>query len=354
MKARKIVGICIGVAAVLGVLTWAFWSPAPKNAEQQLVVASWGGAYQTAQRKAFFEPFEKEFKVHIVEAGTPDYGKIYEWQRSGAASIDVVDVETFFVFQAGKKGALTRLDRDLLPTASLMKSAVDDFGVASCAYAEVIAWNKKRNPGLSDLKWSDFWDTERIPGPRAFRDLPATTLEAALLADGVSPDHLYPLDVDRAFKKLDALRAKTKIVLWTAGSEPIEFLKDRTAVLSTAWNGRIRDAQNEGMPLEMSFNQATLDWLWWVIPKEAKNKELAMKFIAFTLRPDRQRALVENIPYGPTNEDAWTGLPEDKLRQVPNSPANMKRVIIRDNKWWAEHETELVDRWRQWKLGLGK
>ena len=296
MKARRIVGICIGVAALLGLLTWAFWSPAPRNVEQQLVVASWGGAYQTAQRKAFFEPFEKDFNVHIVEASTPDYGKIYEWQRNGVASIDVLDVETFFVFQAGRKGALARLDRNLLPAASLMKNSIDNFGVASCAYAEVIAWNRKRNPGLSDLKWTDFWDTERIPGPRAFRDLPATTLEAALLADGVPADRLYPLDVDRAFKKLDALRAKTKLVLWSAGSEPIELLKDGTVALSTAWNGRIRDAQKEGMPLDMSFNQATLDWLWWVIPKDAKNKELAMKFIAFTLRPDRQCASCRKHP----------------------------------------------------------
>ena len=229
MKARRIVGICIGVAALLGLLTWAFWSPAPRNVEQQLVVASWGGAYQTAQRKAFFEPFEKDFNVHIVEASTPDYGKIYEWQRNGVASIDVLDVETFFVFQAGRKGALARLDRNLLPAASLMKNSIDNFGVANCASTpRSLPGTESAIPGLSDLKWTDFWDTERIPGPRAFRDLPATTLEAALLADGVPADRLYPLDVDRAFKKLDALRAKTKLVLWSAGSEPIELLKDGT------------------------------------------------------------------------------------------------------------------------------
>src|SRR5437870_3806008 len=64
--------------------------------QQTLVVGSWGGAYQEAQRKAFFEPFMKETGIKIVETSTPDYGKFYEWQNAGSASVDVVDVETYF------------------------------------------------------------------------------------------------------------------------------------------------------------------------------------------------------------------------------------------------------------------
>ncbi len=37
-------------------------------------------------------------------------------------------------------------------------------------------------------------------------DGPRYTLEAALLADGVAPDKLYPPDVDRAFKSLDKIK----------------------------------------------------------------------------------------------------------------------------------------------------
>ena len=48
---------------------------APQRYAQPLVVASWGGAYQTARGKALFEPFEKEFNVHIVEASTPGLRK---------------------------------------------------------------------------------------------------------------------------------------------------------------------------------------------------------------------------------------------------------------------------------------
>jgi len=41
---------------------------------KQLVVCSWGGAYQEAQRKTMFQPFEKETGIKIVEASpTDDY-----------------------------------------------------------------------------------------------------------------------------------------------------------------------------------------------------------------------------------------------------------------------------------------
>src|SRR4029077_14131076 len=43
---------------------------------KQLVVCSGGGAYQEAQRKTMFQPFEKETGIKIVEASPTDYGKL--------------------------------------------------------------------------------------------------------------------------------------------------------------------------------------------------------------------------------------------------------------------------------------
>lgn len=351
MKTAKQLPLIVGILLVVAVISWGFWPRGDRPLSKSLVVGSWGGAYQTAQRKAFFEPFTEAIGVQITETSTPDYGKIYEWQRSEKASANVLDVETFFVYQAGRKGALARIDRSKLPK-DLMKGSVTDFGVASCAYAELIAWNSDTFAKAADLQWKDFWDTDRFPGARGLRDLPATALEAALMADGVPPAELYPLDVNRAFLKLDELRQKTRIVLWTSGSQPVEFLKDGTVTLSTAWNGRIYDAKKEGLPLAMSFNQATLDWLWWVIPANAENKDLAMQFISFTLDAERQASLVRNIPYGPTNNEAWKDISESNLRQLPNAPLNMTRVVIRDNEWWSQHEEEVSDRWREWKLKI--
>ena len=44
--------------------------------------------------------------------------------------------------------------------------------------------------------------------------------EFALMADGVKPDELYPLDLARATKKLETI--KDDIVFWTSGAESQE------------------------------------------------------------------------------------------------------------------------------------
>ena len=59
---------------------------------------------------------------------------------------------------------------------------------------------------------ADYWKRGRsFPGNRgAYSDV-ARMAPFALLADGVPKDKLYPLDVDRAFKKLDELKPHVKV-----------------------------------------------------------------------------------------------------------------------------------------------
>jgi putative spermidine/putrescine transport system substrate-binding protein len=346
------------LALILSLLISALLLPSacfktPKEAGQTLTIGSWGGAYQEAQRKAFFEPFTRETGIKIVEASTPDYGKFYEWQRGGTAPIDVVDVETYFVFEGGSKGALQPIDYNVIDKTNIMPSAINEFGLASCAYADVIAWNSQAHPSWKDLTWQDFWDVQKYPGVRGLRDLPASTFEAALLADGSAPSALYPLDSARALKSLNNLRDRTKITLWSSGSKPIESLLSGTVQVTTAWNGRVYDAQREGKPIAMTFNNGMIDWLWWVVPKDSSKRDLAMKFIAFTLRPDRQAELARNIPYGPTNLAALNQLDSKTLANLPTSPDNLSKLIVRDNKWWGQHSEEVQPQWREWKLGIG-
>jgi putative spermidine/putrescine transport system substrate-binding protein len=346
---RLVFLVCLTVSTVLP----SACAIAPKDGGQTLTIGSWGGAYQAAQRKAFFEPFTRETGIKIVEASTPDRGKFYEWERAGTAAIDIVDVETYFVFEAGRKGALQPIDYNVINKTNIMPSAMNEFGLASCAYADVIAWNSKSHPTWNNITWQDFWDAHRYPGVRGLRDLPASTFEAALLADGTPPSSLYPLDTVRALKSLNRLRERTKITLWSSGSQPIESLLLGSVQLTTAWNGRVYDAQRDGKPIAMTFNNGMIDWLWWVVPKNSSKRDLAMKFIAFTLRPDRQAELSRNIPYGPTNLEALKLLDTNTLANLPTSPGNLSKLIVRDSKWWGHHAEEVQPQWREWQLGIG-
>ena len=58
-------------------------------------------------------------------------------------------------------------------------------------------------------------------------------LEAVLLADGVKPEEIYPLDVDRAFKKLEPLLPN--LIFWDAGAQSQQLFRDGEVVMGNIW-----------------------------------------------------------------------------------------------------------------------
>ena len=76
-----------------------------------------------------------------------------------------------------------------------------------------IGWPTRSTRQGSRRAGPTFWDAKSFPGQRSVRKHPIYALEMALIADGVPMDKLYPLDVDRAFKKLEQLKtARARLV----------------------------------------------------------------------------------------------------------------------------------------------
>ena len=92
----------------------------------------------------------------------------------------------------------------------------------------------------------DFFDLERFPGRRGMRRSPVANLEFALMGDGVPAEEVYAVldtraGVERAFRKLDTI--KDEVVWWETGAQPPQMLADGEVLMSTAYNGRIFNAQ---------------------------------------------------------------------------------------------------------------
>src|SRR5690606_9085459 len=91
-----------------------------------------------------------------------------------------------------------------------------EYHVPHIIYSLLIAYDGKKFADKAPATWADVWDVDNFPGGRS---LPTgtwgpdgATFEAALMADGVDPKDLYPIDWDRAFKSLG--RIKPNIVKW--------------------------------------------------------------------------------------------------------------------------------------------
>lgn len=312
---------------------------------EDMVFTSWGGTTQDAQKANWADSFTEETKITVTQDGPTDYGKIKAMVEAGSVNWDVVDVEGDYAVQAGKQGLLEKLDFSIIDKSKLDPRFVTDYSVGSFYYSFVIGCNKDAVKECPKT-WADVFDTAKFPGKRAFYKWSAPgVIEAALLADGVAADKLYPLDLDRAFKKLDSIKAD--IVWWDGGAQSQQLLASAEAPFGSFWNGRLTALAQTGVNVETSWtnNITAADSL--VVPKGAKNKEAAMKFIAHATSDMAQAKFAMATGYAPINVDSNVLMDAEIRKTLPDMQAETQ--VNADMDYWAEHRDEIGTRWYAWQ-----
>ena len=225
------------------------------TAAESITVVSWGGSYA----KACVEGYHKAFTAETgIEIKLDDYnGGLAEVRAqvdAGAVHWDVVDVELADGVRGCDEGLFAVLDPETLAPSADGSAPEDDYypgmitecGANTLFYSTVYAYNAEKIPGDKPTTMQDFFDLERFPGRRGMRRSPVANLEFALMGDGVPAEEVYAVldtraGVERAFRRLDAI--KDKVVWWETGAQPPQMLADGEVLMSTAYNGRIFNAQ---------------------------------------------------------------------------------------------------------------
>lgn len=313
-----------------------------------LVVTSWGGALQDALRKAIYEPFSRLTGCQIVE-DTTDEAKLRTMVESGRVEWDVVDVGTESVIPMGRLNLLEPLDYSKIDTKDIFPELVLEHGIGYYYYSTCLAYRKDKFPNKPPNSWADFWDVQGFPGVRAFQKYAQWgPIEAALLADGVPIDQLYPLDIDRAFRSLDRIKPHIRI-WWEAGAQPAQLLTDGEVDLTDAWIARIQFLIEQGSTvLGYTWNQGRLSSDSLVIPRGSRNVDVAHNFINFALRPEIQQAFAMIYPDGPANQRAFEALPPERVAVLPSAPQIKALQVYPDYQWWADHLDKVVERFNAW------
>ncbi|WP_156668604.1 ABC transporter substrate-binding protein [Rhizobium aegyptiacum] len=314
-------------------------------AAQDMVFTSWGGTTQDAQKTYWADPFTANSSVAVTQDGPTDYGKIKAMVEAGNVTWDVVDVEGDYAVQAGNAGLLEKLDFSVIDKTKLDPRFVTDYSVGSFYYSFVIGCNKDAVKACPKT-WADLFDTQKFPGKRTFYKWSAPgVIEAALLADGVAVDKLYPLDLDRAFKKLDTI--KGDIIWWDSGAQSQQLLASAEAPFGSFWNGRLTALAETGVAVETSWtnNITAADSL--VVPKGAKNKDAAMKFIAEATSDSAQAQFATATGYAPVNLESSILMDAELRSSLPDMKADTQ--VNADMGYWAEHRDEIGTRWYAWQ-----
>ena len=335
------------------------------GADGKMTMVSWGGAYGRATQKALLDPFGKT--VHFGLAMEDFNGGLAEIRaqvETGNVHWDVVDLEAPDAVRGCDEGLLEVLPLErIFPDVAaaeqdFLAGTLSECGVGLIVYSTVYAYRSDLFSGARPSTMADFFDLDRFPGRRGMRRSPYGNLEFALVADGVPVDEVYavlstPAGVDRAFRKLDSI--KDQVVWWEAGAQPPQLLADGEVVMSTAYNGRLFNAQVvENQPFAIVWDGQVLDHGQLAIVAGAPNLEFALEFLAYAARPESMAAMTRYISYSPVRHSALamvtthaeTGVEMEP--HMPVTPERLERSVVNDWAWWADYGEDINDRFGAW------
>jgi putative spermidine/putrescine transport system substrate-binding protein len=314
------------------------------SASDELVFTSSGSSYQRAQTKAWINPYSNETGTTIRQDSPTDYAKIQSMVENNKVVWDVVNVSNDFGLQSTAE-LLEPLDYSVIDKGPILEGYASEYRIACMLYANTLAYNTEQIDGTPSA-WADLFDTRRFPGQRGFRKSPWETLEVALLGDGVPPENLYPLDVDRALGKLDTIR--DQILWWETGGQLQQQLADGEVALASAWNGRVQKEIDAGTPVKIQWNQnlQTADYL--VVPKGTAKKEQAMELIAYCVSAQNNHRLSEFIPYAPINKKSIPKVDPQVTSQLPT--AHREVGVTFNAEWWDNNREAVEQRFNQWLM----
>jgi putative spermidine/putrescine transport system substrate-binding protein len=341
----------LAAAAALLALT----APVPGMAQpakpDKIVVNDSGGDMQNAMRRAFYDAFEKQYGIKVVATSPVDLGKLRAMVQSGNVEWAVTEITGEDALLAERSGLLEPLDLSVIDLSKYPKQAQGRKHVfPKGVYSTVMGYRTDVFPaGKRPQSWADFWDVQKFPGPRTMQNGPIDNLEFALLADGVAPDKLYPIDVDRAFKKLDQIK-KHVAVWWTTGAQSAQLLVDQEAVLGTAWNGRYFSVVRKGAPIAIEWNQGAMKESAFGIPKGAKDAYWGQRLLALVADAKLQGIYANIISYPGLNLDAIQYTDKEVAPYLPTHPDHLPKQFWNDLGWWADNKAAMNERWQRWML----
>jgi putative spermidine/putrescine transport system substrate-binding protein len=335
-----------------------------------LTISSWGGAYTHSQTKAYHEPFTEMTGIEINNVDKSANGLAYLRSQIESGNIEshVIDLLEVDAIIACDEGLAREIDYDAelapapdgtMPTEDFIEGSLSGCFVPTIVYSTILATNTEIwGDGEQPDSIADLWDMETFPGQRALRRVPNGNLEWALYADGVPADEVYDvLETDegiaRAFAKLDEI--KDDVIWWQEGAQPPQLLADEEAVIASAYNGRIFNAQVvEDQPFEILWDGQLFELDGWVVPAGVPEEETVMEYIRFSTDTQRLADQAKYISYGPARASsaplvsthAETGV--EMGPHMPTAPENFFSPIKVDPLFWADNQDELTERFNAW------
>jgi putative spermidine/putrescine transport system substrate-binding protein len=330
-RRASLTAIAMALAAFAGVA----WSQPGAKAAREIVVQDPGGTYGDHLRRLVYDPFTQETGIKVLTVqearGGPRVKAQVEAGRTEWDLAFVFDQEVRLLDASLAEIDYARLSPEAQKTvASLPRGAVRPKGVALQVIGVALVYGKEAFPaGRAPRNWADFWNVKDFPGKRCLPGWSRFVFEAALLADGVPADRLYPVDFDRALRKIAQIKPHV-VKWWQTNSQAPQLLLDGEAAACMSYTGFVARLKKEDpdAPVELVRDQAFTYYDFFSIPKNAPHYDAALKLLSYRLDARRAARLAEASSVAlpsprvyeaadPQLRDYWTNSPEARKKAIP-------------------------------------
>ena len=311
----------------------------------QLVFVNWGGDAMTAYDKSYGAPFLAESGITVKQDGSgPSEGAIQAQFESGKPAWDIVDADPFSAQALGKKGMMEPIDYAVVDKAKTREGFGWEFAASSYFYSYIIAYDAKAFGSNPPKTMADFFDVAKFPGKRGMYKWGTGMWEALLMGDGVAPADLYPLDIERAHKKLKEFKENV-VGFWGGGAESQSMLMNGDASMVLVWSTRAKLLEKDSNgAVSFFWDQGLIaPGAMAVIKGNPGGAPAAMKFIASAQDPARQLMMFNLLAQGPANPATDKLLPPEDARYNPVDPANAAKQIPLNMEWYEKNYGPSLD-----------
>ncbi len=309
-----------------------------------MVFVNWGGDAIDAMAAAFGDGYTAQTGINVVYDGSgPLEGSIKAQAETGSPTWDLVDCDPFSGQALGQLGLMRPIDWDVVDPSKIREGFQWEYAASSYFYSYVIAYDKTKYD-TPPTSMADFFDAEKFPGKRAMYKWGVGMWEAALLADGVAPEDLYPLDLDRAHAKIEGFKEHIG-GYWGGGAESQSLLLNGDVSMAVIWNTRamLLDKDSEG-EIGMTWAEGIIaPGSIGILMNNPAGEKAAMDYIAYAQDPASQAKLFELLGNGPANPAADALIPDEDKFYNPVDPENFAQQTALDMAWYEENYGAALD-----------
>jgi putative spermidine/putrescine transport system substrate-binding protein len=307
---------------------------------KEVIVANYGGDTEAARQKVFWTPFTERTKVTVISA---DAGALGDEMQEGEiptrwdcfhGSCD----EVYAALKLGKKPI------DKLPQISwegLTPAKYKPYMFQSFFVGYVPAYVAGTFKGDQPNSWADFFDTKKFPGKRAWPGVAYTsgTREAALMADGVPPDKVYPYDLERADAKIKSIFSD--LVFYNEFPQAQSFLTSKEVVMSFGPNGLWHETSASGVKITVMWGATPLiEENGMNLMPDPPHLDAVTALAAFCNNPKLMAEFATMTSYGPPSQEAFKYLTKAQQDELPTAPG--RKVLQENTAYVGSVENELA------------